>query len=89
MNISSIIHNRRVTVSCELFPPKPGSAMNLDAILRDTAALSPDFVSVTYGASGSNSKNTLAIAQTLQDTYQVPALATLPVFPPASRIMCV
>lgn len=77
MKLSDILRDRRVTVSCELFPPKPGSAMDLDAILRDTAALSPDFISVTYGASGSNSKNTLAIARTLQDTYQVPALAHL------------
>ena len=77
MNISNIIHDSRVTVSCELFPPKPGAAMNLDSILRDISALSPDFVSVTYGASGSTSKNTLAIARTLQDTYRVPALAHL------------
>ena len=77
MNISSILHSGRITVSCELFPPKPGSAMDLNSILRDTAALSPDFISVTYGAGGSNSKQTLAITQTLQDTYSIPALAHL------------
>lgn len=77
MNLSTLLRTRSVTVSCELFPPKPGSTMDLDAILRDTAALSPDFISVTYGAGGSTSKNTLAIARTLQETYQVPALAHL------------
>ena len=77
MKLSQLLQTKQVTVSCELFPPKPGSSMDLDAILRDTAALSPDFISVTYGAGGSTSKHTLSIARTLQDTYHVPALAHL------------
>lgn len=77
MKLSQLLRTKQVTVSCELFPPKPGSTMDLDAILRDTAALTPDFISVTYGAGGSTSKHTLSIAHTLQDTYHVPALAHL------------
>lgn len=77
MLISDLLHTGGTTVSLELFPPKPNSTMNLDEILRDTAALTPDFISVTYGAGGSTSKNTLAIARTLQDTYNIPALAHL------------
>lgn len=77
MSISQLLHSGRVTVSLELFPPKPGSTMDVGAMLRDIAALSPDFVSVTYGAGGSTAKNTLDIARSLQNDHGVPALAHL------------
>ncbi|WP_295620988.1 methylenetetrahydrofolate reductase [NAD(P)H] [uncultured Intestinimonas sp.] len=78
MKLSHILAGDRVTVSCELFPPKTGAAWErVDDVLRDTAALRPDFISVTYGAGGSTSKRTLELAARLQDTYRVPALAHL------------
>ena len=78
MKISDLLTKGRVTVSCELFPPKTGAALaKVEDVLRDTAALSPDFISVTYGAGGSTSKRTLELAARLQDVYRVPALAHL------------
>ena len=78
MKLSQLLTRGRVTVSCELFPPKTGAALaKVEDVLRDTAALSPDFISVTYGAGGSTSKRTLELAARLQDAYRVPALAHL------------
>ena len=78
MKLSQLLTQGRVTVSCELFPPKTGAALaKVEDVLRDTAALSPDFISVTYGAGGSTSKRTLELAARLQDAYRVPALAHL------------
>lgn len=78
MKLSEILSEDRVTVSCELFPPKAGSTLDqVETILRDTAALNPDFISVTYGAGGSTSKRTLEIAARVQDMYGIPALAHL------------
>ena len=78
MKLSQLLTQGRVTVSCELFPPKTGAALaKVEDVLRDTAALAPDFISVTYGAGGSTSKRTLELAARLQDTYRVPALAHL------------
>lgn len=78
MKLSQLLTQGRVTVSCELFPPKTGAALaKVEDVLRDTAALSPDFISVTYGAGGSTSKRTLELAARLQDVYRVPTLAHL------------
>ena len=78
MKLSQLLTRGRVTVSCELFPPTTGAALaKVEDVLRDTAALAPDFISVTYGAGGSTSKRTLELAARLQDVYRVPALAHL------------
>lgn len=78
MKISHLLNQGRPTVSCELFPPKTGAALSqMESVLRDTAALSPDFISVTYGAGGSTSRRTLEIASRVQDAYGIPALAHL------------
>ncbi|MCI2105782.1 MAG: methylenetetrahydrofolate reductase [Intestinimonas sp.] len=78
MKISQILAEDRITVSCELFPPKAGAALaGVEDVLRDTAALHPDFISVTYGAGGSTSKRTLDLTKRLQDRYGVTALAHL------------
>ena len=67
-----------MTFSCEIFPPKAGADMSrMDEIIRDIAALHPDFISVTYGAGGSTSKRTVEIASKIQDTYGIPAMAHL------------
>lgn len=77
MLISELLKKKTLTLSCELFPPKPGQdiAPALEVVKR-TAVLSPDFISVTYGASGSTSKNTIAICDAAEQ-YGVPTLAHL------------
>ena len=66
------------TFSFEIFPPK-GKA-DLDGIFSTIdalASLSPDFISVTYGAGGSSRDNTVEIASAIQTKYNIPALAHL------------
>ena len=78
MKITDILNTGGVTVSCELFPPKYGSgltgALN---VVRETAALKPAFISITYGAGGGSSANTVSLADESQNNCGVTALAHL------------
>ncbi|NLG92645.1 MAG: methylenetetrahydrofolate reductase [NAD(P)H] [Clostridiales bacterium] len=77
MKISECLKSGRVTVSCELFPPKKdGELEHVREVVRDMAALKPDFMSVTYGAGGGTSENTVRIAQEIE-SRGVTALAHL------------
>lgn len=76
MKISEIIKSKR-TLSFEVFPPKKdgeGKA-KLFAAIDELKELNPDFISVTYGAGGSNSKSTAEIAKYIQNTARITALA--------------
>lgn len=66
--------------SFEVFPPrKDENIKNLHAILDDLGQLSPNFISVTFGAGGSiNSQNTLEVASLIQEEYQIPSIVHLP-----------
>ena len=78
MKISDILSTGKVTVSCELFPPKHGSGLSgAKSIVRQTAALKPSFISITYGAGGGTSGYTVSLADELQNGCGVPALAHL------------
>ncbi|MFO1340289.1 MAG: methylenetetrahydrofolate reductase [NAD(P)H] [Burkholderiaceae bacterium] len=51
----------RVPISFEFFPPNtPVGSEKLKTVVRDLAAVSPEFFSVTYGAGGSTRDKTLA-----------------------------
>lgn len=77
MKISKILQSGKITVSCELFPPKKAEELNkVREVVKETAVLNPDFISVTYGAGGGTSKNTVKIASDIQK-YNIPALAHL------------
>lgn len=68
----------RPVISFEVFPPKKdGEFEAAYAVLDQLGALSPDFISVTYGAGGSNSKKTVEIASYIQNQLNIPALAHL------------
>lgn len=63
-------------LSLEVFPPKKDDEFeSAYQILNQLSDLNPDFISVTYGASGSRSKKTIDIASYIQNTLQIPALA--------------
>lgn len=77
MKISSILKSKPITVSCELFPPKQGELLPKSRqIAAETAALKPDFVSVTYGAAGTTAGFTAELAEEVEKNG-VPALAHL------------
>ncbi|MCR5347491.1 MAG: methylenetetrahydrofolate reductase [NAD(P)H] [Fretibacterium sp.] len=62
----------------EIFPPK--GAKSLDgtyATIDNLASLSPDLISVTYGAGGSSRDNTVQIASGIQNKYGICGVAHL------------
>lgn len=64
------------TLSFEVFPPKKdGEFEAAFEILDELGKLSPDFISVTYGAGGSRSKKTVDIASYIQNQLHIDALA--------------
>ena len=78
MKIIDILKQNKITISCELFPPKPGEPLDgVKEIVKEIAALNPSFISVTYGAGGSTSKTTVAVSHEVQNINGVPALAHL------------
>jgi methylenetetrahydrofolate reductase (NADPH) len=78
MKISELFKTKEVTLSFEVFPPKTDAGFEaVEKAASEIAALSPDFMSVTYGAGGGTSKNTGRIAADLQNKFNVPVLAHL------------
>lgn len=68
----------KLHLSLEVFPPKKQEDFpNAYAILDSLSTLNPEFISVTYGAGGSNSKKTVEIASYIQNTLQIPSVAHL------------
>ena len=78
MKINEILSKKR-TLSFEIFPPKKEST-NINSIyetIDELSSLNPDFISVTYGAMGSTTKNTLEKAKYIKNNKNVEALAHL------------
>lgn len=76
MKISKLLANEKVTISCELFPPKQNESAQVAAnIIEETAHLKPAFISVT-DRFGSSRENTVRLAAQAQK-FDVPALAHL------------
>ena len=72
MLIKDILNSKPVTFSCELFPPKVGTDLQkADVVVEKTAALKPDFISVTCGANGGNTENVLRMAKHANDCGSV------------------
>lgn len=78
MNLSNTFKSGKVTLSFEVFPPKPTS--NYDVVYgaaMSVANLKPHYMSVTYGAGGSTRSNTFKIAEDIQRAYNVPVISHL------------
>ena len=68
MKISDILKSKEITVSCEIFPPKLGTELTQSRkIVSEIANLSPDFISVTYGAAGSTAQFTAELAEEVEN----------------------
>ena len=73
--MTSTTHYKQ-TLSLEVFPPKKDDEFEaVYEVLNKFSVLNPAFISVTYGAGGSNSKKTVDIASYIQNTLHIPALA--------------
>ena len=78
MKLSECLGREGLSLSFEVFPPKNDTAF--DSVREATeqiAALTPSFMSVTYGAGGGTSRYTLEIAKNIKERYGVPTLAHL------------
>lgn len=78
MKLNTILGKEKLTLSFEVFPPKTDADFEgVKKAAYNVAALQPSYMSVTYGAGGSTSRNTLAIAEGIQKEYDVPTIAHL------------
>jgi methylenetetrahydrofolate reductase (NADPH) len=67
-----------VDISFEFFPPKTEAGRaNLDTVARSLSAFGPDFVSVTYGAGGTDRDRTIDTVGSLVERLDVPVAAHL------------
>lgn len=67
-----------MSLSFEVFPPKKETSFeSVKKATEEIAALSPAFMSVTYGAGGGTSDYTLSVAKNIKEKYGVPSLAHL------------
>ena len=78
MKIKEKLQSKKVNISFEVFPPKTDAKYGdvLEAV-DEIAKLAPSFISVTYGAGGGTSKNTVKIAAHIQNDLGVDSIAHL------------
>ena len=80
MNIQRLFESKKVVYSLEVFPPK--KTTSIDTIyntLYGLRGLKPDFISVTYGAGGSEAQKnkTCEIASLIKSEYQIERVSHL------------
>ncbi len=76
MKISELFNQKKTVVGFEIFPPKPD--LPLESIydsLEKFIALKPDYISVTYGAGGSQKGRTVEIASKIKNEYHTESMA--------------
>lgn len=79
MKLNSLFDQKKIVFSFEVFPPKKTSSIQtVYDTLDNLADLSPDFISVTYGAGGNPAdRSTVEIASTIKHKYHIEPLAHL------------
>lgn len=78
MHVNTLYETKRPLISFEIFPPKGEAQVdNIYQTIDGLASLSPDFISVTYGAGGTSKDNTVKVASNVQNRYNVPTLTHL------------
>lgn len=78
MRLTELLQTEKVTISCEMYPPKQEEQLtHYKEIAADIAALKPAYMSVTYGATGGTSDYTVALANEVRNGCGIPALAHL------------
>lgn len=78
MKITDILNSKNATLSFEVFPPKTSDKLeSVQQAVDAIATLSPDFMSVTYGAGGGTSDYTVSVCEHIERDFHVTALAHL------------
>ena len=78
LNINDIKKGNKTMLSFEVFPPK--KTYNIDGLFDTIAVLKeadPSFISVTYGAGGSEKDKTVEIAVRIKNEFKIEPLAHL------------
>jgi len=77
---TSDLFKKKTVFSLEIFPPKPTSGEDtIYETIRELSGLDPDFISVTYGASGGdNCGKTIEIASAVKNQYGIESVAHIP-----------
>lgn len=77
MKITEKLFDKKVNISCELFPPKSGTELdNVAQVVTKIAVCKPSYMSVTYGAGGNTVGHSVAVAEQVE-REGVPCLAHL------------
>ena len=73
MKFSELYKNtKKPAISFEIFPPKTANGIeNLKSVLRELSTLSPDFISVTYGAMGTTRDKTIDISNYIKNQLKI------------------
>lgn len=78
MTIRELLAGQRPTLSYELFPPRtPAAESTLESTMEVLADTNPDFMSITYGASGSTRSTSRGVVHALAMAHTIPPLAHL------------
>ena len=81
MKLNTLLTSEKVTLSFEIFPPTASDSeetyQNIRQAAADITKLCPDFMSVTCGAGGGASKQTLPMAQFLREQGGITPIAHL------------
>ncbi|MCR4908850.1 MAG: methylenetetrahydrofolate reductase [Lachnospiraceae bacterium] len=78
MKITELFRKKELTLSFEVFPPKTAETFeSVKSATEEVALLSPDYMSVTCGAGGSNAGFNLEIAENLLNKGHVTPIAHL------------
>jgi methylenetetrahydrofolate reductase (NADPH) len=78
MSIKKKLKSKGTLISFEIFPPKRNDKVDtVYSTIDELNDLSPDFISVTYGAGGSTKDTTVEIASYIQNKYSLSAVAHL------------
>lgn len=78
MKIKERLTDGKVHISFEVFPPKTDAKFeSVQKAVDEIAKLAPSFISVTYGAGGGTSQNTVKIASHIQNELGVDSIAHL------------
>ncbi len=76
--IKDVFDHQERTYSFELFPPKTDKGYeNLLKTIAQLCALSPDYISCTYGAGGGNREKTFDVVQHIEEQHHVIGMAHL------------
>ncbi|MDX8336133.1 methylenetetrahydrofolate reductase [NAD(P)H] [Candidatus Cetobacterium colombiensis] len=81
MKIKNLYKTKKPVISFEIFPPNDKYPIeSIYETIDGLSKLNPDFISVTYGAGGTNQGRTLEIASKIKNTYKIESLAHLTCF---------